>query len=66
MASPSIDYVVLNKGLDYVSDKPFFEFENGTVNVTHESISTQELTSLLNGVGFTFRLSIPFELRYGE
>ena len=66
VSSPSVDYVILNKGLNYLSTSPGFEFNNGKTRAVQESISTQELTSIFISAGSRYRLSIPFTMKYSE
>ena len=66
ISSPSIDYVILNKGFNYLSTSPAFEFNNGKTRVVLESVSTEELTSIFISAGSKYRLSIPFTMKYGE
>jgi len=62
--SPQIDYVILNKGFEYIHSNPVFNFNNGRTRVVIESVSTEELTSLFISAGSTYRLSVPFTMRY--
>ena len=62
--SPQIDYVILNKGFDYINSNPFFNLSNGSAKVTIDSVSTEELTSLFISAGSTYRLSVPFHMQY--
>ncbi len=59
-----IDYAALNKGFNYISNNPDLEFSGGTVRVTEENISTEELTSLFISAGVPHRLSIAFNMQY--
>ena len=64
--SPSFDYVTLNKGFNYLSTSPGFEFNNGKTRAVLESISTEELSSIFISAGSRYRLSIPFTMKYSE
>jgi len=62
--SPSIDYEILNKGLDCINDNPILESKSGTANVALENVSTEELTSVFISAGIPYRLSLPFKMHY--
>lgn len=57
-----VDYVALNKALDFLWANPALESDKGLVRVELEDISTEVLTSLFLSAGATYRLSIAFEM----
>lgn len=57
-----VDYVALNKALDFLWANPFLESNKELVKIMLEDISTELLTSLFISAGATYRLSIAFEL----
>lgn len=62
--SPSIDYEILNRGLDCINDNPVLKSKNGTVNVVLENVSTEELTSVFISAGISYRLSLALKMHY--
>jgi len=60
----SIDYVALNKGLNYISVNPVLETKRGAVRFILENVPTEELTSVFISAGVTYRLSVPFKMHY--
>ena len=64
--NPSSDYTELSKGFNCLATNPILGSNEETIKVVIDFISTEELTRLFISAGVTYRLSIPFELRFIE
>lgn len=63
VAGSAVDYLALEKGLNFIYANPVLESKQGFVRVVLEDISSEELTSLFISAGATYSLSIAFEMR---